>query len=332
MNKNNEGCAVRLGLVHIFYLGLAIIFGFTTVFDSMNLTSLTGGPKQKSASGSFFINSFISTYKPDANNFNVFSQKLVDRINEKKVYFNAPKGSFGSDQKVSFEGDQGILTKDKGNLVVSDNVILTSDGMKTTSRDLSVNLQKNSAIATGNVKSDIDEGVRKVSIRAQKLFVEDAKKELRYLGVVNGEIKGRDKQAFSNISFKSDLLTYNNVDKIIFLEGNAFINRAKSQISGLRGNIWLNNQTSRVKYFSMSDDVKLRDEFVNAQGKVIKRNSFSEKVEGFSDEEKLILSGFPQVEQEGDIIKGNQMIIREDQEMIEIINTNSQFRLKNRND
>ena len=332
MNKNNEGCAVRLGLVNIFYLVLAIIFGFTTVFDSMNLTLLTGESKKKIVLGSYFINSFISTYKPDANNFNVFSQKLVDRINEKKVYFNAPKGSFGTDQKVLFEGDQGILNKEKSNLVISDNVTLLTDGMKTTSRNLSVNFQKNSAVAIGNVKSNIVEGLRKVSIRAQKLFVEDAQKELKYIGLVNGEIKGRDKQAFSNISFKSDLLTYNHDDKIIFLEGNAFINRAKSQISGLRGNIWLNNQTSRVKYFSMSDDVKLRDEFVNTHGEIIKRNSFSEKVEGFSDEEKLILSGFPQVEQEGDIIKGNQMIIREDQEMIEIINTNSQFRLKNRND
>ena len=68
--------------------------------------------------------------------------------------------------------------------------------------------------------------------------------------LLQANIRGRKKGSFSNIDFKSDLLTYDYIDKIIFLEGNAKITRANSRISGLRGNIWLNNQSSGVKYFS----------------------------------------------------------------------------------
>ena len=60
-------------------------------------------------------------------------------------------------------------------------------------------------------------------------------------------------------------------------------------------------------------------------GEKILRKAFSEKVEGFPLERKLVLSGYPKVLQGRDVIKGNKIIIREEQELVEILNTNSRF-------
>ena len=109
------------------------------------------------------------------------------------------------------------------------------------------------------------------------------------------------------------------------------IDRALTNIHALTGKIWLNNQSDGVKYFTMNDDVRITDEYINSMGKRVRRFSYSERVEGFNGDRKLVLSGFPQVKQEDDIINGNKMIIREYQEVIEVINTNSQFNMKNGN-
>ena len=92
--------------------------------------------------------------------------------------------------------------------------------------------------------------------------------------------------------------------------------------------IWLKNYHRGVKYFVLFDDVRLLEKLKLVNGEEIIRKAFSEKVEGFPLERKLVLSGYPKVLQGRDVIKGNQVIIREENEIVEILNTNSKFYLE----
>ena len=330
MSEINKDYAVRFLPVHLFYFFLLLVCLATLNFEGEKDSYKAKGSVRHAPSESKFSNAFTSTFKPNSNNINLFSKLLIDRAGENKVYLKLPKGNIGTEVKTFFEGKSGVINKLTSTLVVKKDVHLKREGSNTTASELLVDYKTNSAIAKGQVESRLHDIERKVRIKSSQLIVRDKGEKLKYLGNVSGEIRDKKrKPTYSNIKFKSDLLIFNNYDRVITLEGNAFIIRGKSEIRALFGKIWLNNQSSGVKYFSMNDDVKLRDEFINPYGRIVKRNSFSEKIEGFVLEEKLILSGFPQVEQEGDIIKGNKMIIREDQEVIEIINTNSQFQLNN---
>ena len=59
-----------------------------------------------------------------------------------------------------------------------------------------------------------------------------------------------------------------------------------------------------------------------------KRESFSEKLEGYPSENLVVLLGYPKVNQKQDVIKGNIIILRDNNETIEVDNANSNFRLK----
>ena len=241
----------------------------------------------------------------------------------------SPKGDIGERSVMSFEGEFGVIDRGNNSLRLNEKVKLEKEESIALAEHLAINYLTNEALAYGNVRSSTKGKFRIVKIKSNSVKMFKDESQVLYRGNVSGQITSRGKTSFDKINFKSNLLTLDDLDKTIFLDGDASITRGGSVINALTGNIWLDSYQTGVKYFSMNDDVELTDGFINSKGIPVVRKSFSERLEGFSEEEKLVLSGFPQVEQEGDIIKGNKMIIREDQEMIEIINTNSQFNLDN---
>jgi len=321
---------VRFNLIYFFYFSLFILCLLTISFETTDVDEIKRKTRQSQAPQSRFSRAFLSTFKPERNSLHLYSDEIIDHGGQNKIYLKKPKGNLGPIRETFFVGHTGVVDKIKSELLVSKDVIIRQANGSTKADQLNFNYKNNTAIVSGNVVSVLIKPEKKVNISSRELTISDSVGVFTYLGLVSGEIKDLTNNRYGNIQFKSDLLTYNDIQKRIFLEGNAFIKREKSKIWALSGSIWLNNQGAGVKYFTMDDDVKLKDEFVSSTGDLIIRNSISEKIEGFAAEEKLVLSGFPQVEQDGDIIKGNEMIIREDQEMIEIINTNSQFKLNGR--
>jgi len=82
----------------------------------------------------------------------------------------------------------------------------------------------------------------------------------------------------------------------------------------------------------MYDDIKLEEKLKTRQGGSQVRRAFAEKLEGFISDGKLVLSGAPRVEQGRDIIKGYQITLRENTEIVEVDDSQSSFRFKKEND
>ena len=320
---------MRLNLVYLFYFFIAFLTTINLVHEVTEDDSRKVRKKTPPEQNSFFENSFLSTFKPEASNVNLFSKKLIDQKSTNKIFLSSPRGDIGNESVMSFEGEFGVIDKANNSLRLNEKVKLEKEESIAFAQYLLVNYKTNEALAYGNVRSSTRGKFRTVNIKSNSVKMFKDESQVLYRGNVSGQITSEGKSSFDRIKFKSNLLTLDDVEKIIFLDGEASITRGSSVINALTGNIWLDSYSSGVKYFSMNDDVELTDGFINSKGKPVVRKSFSERLEGFSEEEKLVLSGFPQVEQEGDIIKGNKMIIREEQEMIEIINTNSQFNLDN---
>jgi len=69
------------------------------------------------------------------------------------------------------------------------------------------------------------------------------------------------------------------------------------------------------------DDVKVVER-VETERATFERKAFSEKLEGISSEEMVILTGYPKVYQLDDFIKGNKIILRENNEVVEVDDAN----------
>ena len=110
------------------------------------------------------------------------------------------------------------------------------------------------------------------------------------------------------------------------LAGNVKINRDEVRLNSQRGSIFLSRESKKVSYFELNDDVRFSETFIASTGEKILRTGLSQRLEGFGFEKKLVFSGFPKIKQLEDLIQGNTIVIRESDELVEIINTNSKFK------
>ena len=95
-----------------------------------------------------------------------------------------------------------------------------------------------------------------------------------------------------------------------------------------RGEIYLDNQSKKLKYYTLFDDVKVIEKLKINENQLIERKAFGEKLEGIISEDKLILTGSPKVLQEDDVVKGNKITLRENNEVIEVEDASSNFTVK----
>ncbi len=151
-------------------------------------------------------------------------------------------------------------------------------------------------------------------------------KFFEYQKRVKGQIQRR-RQYEENVFFTTDLLTLDQVKSEVEMKGNVTLKKGNLDASSNQGTVFLENYNKKLKYYSLSDDVRLQETLLVA-GKPTIRKGFAEKLEGLISEKKIILTGLPKVFQEKDVIKGNRIIIRENIESVEVDDANSNITLE----
>lgn len=143
---------------------------------------------------------------------------------------------------------------------------------------------------------------------------------------VKGKIQKRRKYE-EGISFGTDVLTFHTFLSLIEMKGNVSLKKENLEAFSQQGSLFLENYNKKLKYYSLSDDVRLQ-ETLQIDGKITLRKAFSEKLEGLISEKKIILTGLPKVFQGKDVIKGNKMIIRENVETVEVDDADTSIMLE----
>ena len=143
---------------------------------------------------------------------------------------------------------------------------------------------------------------------------------------VRGTIK-RKRLYEENLSFTTDLLTLSGLKSLMEMKGNVTLKKGDLDASSNQGSVFLENYNKRLKYYSLSDDVRLQETLL-INDKKIQRKAFSEKLEGLISEKKIILTGLPKVFQGKDVIKGNRITIRENIETVEVDDANTNITLE----
>ena len=137
----------------------------------------------------------------------------------------------------------------------------------------------------------------------------------------------KSSNAIESFDFKANRVELNMLKSLVSLSDNVLLHRNNYDLEAQKAEIFLENYNKKLKYYVLYDDIKLEEKLSMNDGSKQMRKAYSEKLEGYMAEEKVVLTGAPRVEQGEDLIKGYQIILRENVELVEVDDSQSSFDL-----
>jgi len=254
-------------------------------------------------------NTVLVGFNPDG----VIYRRNERNIEEEPIFFNSKNSRMDTTAKQ--------LNLDEDVVVEMGNTTLESKSAKITNNGALV--EATTAVRTNTFDPKTND---KININSDYVLYRPKEQFFEYRNNVNGLVT-RKREYEENVSFTTDLLTLYGAKSEVEMRGNVAFKKDNLDAYANKGTVFLENYNKKLKYYSLSDDVRLQERLI-LDGKPMTRKAFSEKLEGIISEKKIILTGLPKVFQEKDVIKGNRIIIRENIETVEVDDANTSITLE----
>lgn len=258
------------------------------------------------------------------------SAEEMSSIGEDSADFIGPKGvyNYKDGETLRYQAKHGMYQKQQSMVELKGDVKVTSIEAEYLADSLKYFFNKDLLTAQGGVRfMGLDlKSKDRLNVKSDSMRANPKSKYGRFLGDVKGTIQ-RKKKYEGKMSFASDELRFNGEESLANLEGDVRLERQSYKITAGKADIHLENYNKSLKYFVLNDDVKVTETINTPEGKK-QRKAFSERLEGFGREEKMVLSGAPRVEQGTDVIKGYRITIRENVDLIEVDDAMSDVQVK----
>lgn len=319
-----------------FFLGIGAL-SFQGFFDHYGDEMILAQKVSKSPEDSYFKGVTFYHQVNQKPQISMDAVELVVSEDFNSVLALQLKGLYYSEGKfepMKFRAEKGLAYSKSDLLNLEKNVELEDEKYLMMADKLSIFERGKKIIGNGNVKTytemknqnNIQSDVSKLTVNSEQMTYYAPKNFVEYAKNVQGTMK-RLRNYEEGLEFKTQSLSMEGDKGLISLNGSVYVEKGKYQVWSNRGEIFLENYNKKLKYYALSDDVRLREE-IPLNGKKIERKAFAEKLEGWMNEKKVILTGFPKVIQDKDIIKGNRIVLRENSESVEIDDANSSLILK----
>lgn len=318
-------------IIFVFICAGTIVLSFNSRFGDDGRFDNSRLANDKKSQESYFKKADYYLIGIGRENFHLFSDELIHNQGLGELILTGPNGVLFSKEgePVYYSANSGFFKVGTNNLHLKESVNLRSKEALINSDELIYTDKHKRVEAIGNVFSktqNMDE-LYEVRIKSEKMTYFPLKKIAHYNGNVDGKIE-RKRVYEQPVFFKSDKLKLSMLDKKADLDGNVFLQKQEVKAQSLRGEIFLENYNKKLKYFALYDDVIIK-EIVAPPGKPsFERKAFSEKLEGYTSEGLIVLLGYPKVYQRRDVLKGNVIILRENNETIEVDDANTNFKLR----
>ena len=275
---------------------------------------------------SFFKEVNYYVYKNNARSLHLDASELVFNKTGKTSFLN-PLGSYYAKSNLVFnyKAESGEWWQQQDKLHFDRQVQISTRNFWANADKMTFFLQDERIQAVGNVttKTISPKNGDKILVNSNKLTAWFSKQESHYSGNVQAQLIRR--RAYEQgMEFASDNLQLYGEQHKAQMEGNVSIKKQGFWANAHRGEIFLKNYNKKLKYFVLYDDVKVTEK-VKLKKRWIKREAFAEKLEGIVSEGEYVLTGYPRVFQEGDVIKGYRIILRENNEVLEVDDSNIHF-------
>ncbi len=252
---------------------------------------------------------------------------------EEVAEFETPKGVYNYEEKnetIKYRAEHGIYRKKREVLPLSGDVKITTDETDYTANNVKYFFQKDLIIGSGDVKFEGEDLKSKdhVIVTSETMRARPQAQLSTFKGNVQGSMQRRKKYE-GKLTFASQELQLDGNKSLAHLEGNVRMKRDSYDITAGKADLYLENFNKSLKYFVLNDDVKVTEKLQTPEG-IQERRAFSERLEGFGREQKMVLSGAPRVEMGKDVIKGYRITIRENVDLIEVDDAMSDVQVKRR--
>lgn len=179
-----------------------------------------------------------------------------------------------------------------------------------------------------NVKSnilDLENGDKlKVDANLVKMWWERG--VVQYTGNVVGKINRKYKYE-PGLDFSSEQLIFNRSDLNAEFEGNVKFNYQGVKSRSGRAELYLENYNKELKYYVLYDDIEIEQKIPAVGGGETIRKAYSETLEAFNQQRKIVLKGAPRVTQGRDITRGYKITLFLDREIMEVDNSSSVIKI-----
>jgi len=245
--------------------------------------------------------------------------------------FEMPRGVYNYEEKnrtIKYSADKGVYQKKKEILVLQGTVSVLSDEASYLANKIKYFFKKDLIIGQGDVRFEGDDPKSKdhVVINSDSMRGHPKQQLMKFKGNVKGSLERRKKYE-GKMNFASSLMEFDGETSLAQLTGDVLMVRDNYKITAGKADLYLENYNKSLKYFVLNDDVKVTEK-LSAQEGVQERRAFSERLEGFGREQKMVLSGAPRVEVGKDVIKGYRITIRENVDLIEVDDAMSDVQVK----
>lgn len=248
-----------------------------------------------------------------------------------KVFFQLPVGhSFDRQgEKIFYRGALGHLNINTSELGLEEDVQLNSSKSKISSDKLLYNIKTTDLLGTGNVRGDfyVPKTSDHLIISGDRLESITSTQKGRFIGHVKGKVE-RQRKYEEGVDFSSNSLDFDVLAGRAILLGEVNLIKENLHATARQGELLLENYNKKLKYFSLFSDVLVKEKVVDKNGRVLHRRALSESLEWFVRDGLIVLSENPRVYQETDTIRGNKIILRENNSVIEVDDANSNFKVK----
>ena len=253
-------------------------------------------------------------------------------VGSKTMDFLSPRGVVvASGREIGYRGGRGSFGG--GVLRLGSAAVVTSAQSRFEAENLEYFLEEDKLTAFGDVKTEnvfVKNGDR-VEVSSDSLIGLLGLNLATYYGGARGKIE-RKRAYEKGLDFRSETIRLDIGGGRIFLERDVVVDKkGVFSASADRGEIFLENYNKKIKYFALYNDVQLveRVAVVGPKGRrFFERRAFSEMLESVVSENRILLTGSPRVIQRGDVIKGNGIVLRENNETIEVEDANTNFILR----
>ena len=252
-------------------------------------------------------------------------------MGEEIADFTAPQGIYNYQAKnetINYRADFGAYKKRKNLLSMNGDVVISATDGKYHADKMDYYFKKDLVKGSGNIQFEADDPKSndQLKIVANTMQASPGQKISQFKGKVKGEIL-RKKKYEGKLDFSSDEFILEGSKSLAHLQGDVEMKRGTYHVTSGKADLYLENYNKSLKYFVLNDDVKVTSKIQTPEG-IQERKAFSERLEGFGAEQKMVLSGAPRVEMGKDVIKGYRITIRENVEMIEVDDAMSDVQLK----
>lgn len=252
-------------------------------------------------------------------------------VNQKDLFFTAPDGVlFNSEgDEVAYKASEGEFRNAHRELSLTGDVKLRSDEGTYEADRLYYNGSKSFLEARGSIKANMVDKSTRDKMKITSRYMSSWLDEERSLFV--GDVKGlvsRNRVYEGSFNFRAERMELNRLKSLINLSDNVYLERNNYNLRAQRADIFLENFNKKLKYYVLYDDIKLVEELTLTDGTKQTRRAYSEKLEGYMSQGKIVLTGAPSVEQGDDLIKGYQITLRENVELVEVEEAQSSFKIR----